>query len=367
MATTEQELRRELLIGLRDTNLEIDALLDTAITDIDKAARKYANDRKRFEREVLIIIGAFWVGYRLLAKSSNKAVAQSFVTYVDNTVGKNLLKAGAVQTYTDLIAMPPSNKRPKGDLQLKLEAAHNRGDTAEEARLNKLVDASMRTDAGMDDKTRAEFIKAMKAGKPITMVEAQKRAGVAASSKYADEVERTILTRKSLYDGKSIESRIVTLQRGNAKVVEGLLKIGIDADMSVNNVARAIQNYIDPLSQAGKRFTAGNAVNYKAVPIGRTLPKGSIRYNAVRIARTEIMQTYDQASKDYYDNQEWKQGWDWELSNTHKGPDQCDVLARQSPHKTLPERPHPQCTCNPRPRVPSIKEFERLVKSGELK
>lgn len=367
MATTENELRRELLSHLSENNDEIDALLDTAVKDINSAARKYASNRDRFEREVLAIIAAFWVGYRVLAKKSNKAVAQSFVTYVDNTVGKNLLKAGARQTYVDLLAMPPTAQRPKGELQLKLEAAHNRGDTAEEARLNKLVDASMRTDAGMDQKTRDEFIKAMRAGKPITMTEAQKRAGVSSSSKYADEVEAKILGRKSLYDGKSIDQRIVTLQKGNAKVVEGLLKIGIDNDMSVNNVARAIQNYIDPLSQAGGRFTAGNAVNYKAVPIGRTLPKGSIRYNAVRIARTEIMQTYDEASKDYYDRQEWGQGWDWVLSNTHGTPDGCDDLANASPHKDLPKRPHPQCTCNPRPRVPSLADFERLVKSGKLK
>lgn len=367
MATTETELRRELLEHLRDTNTDIDALLDATVKDINAAARKYASDRQRFEKAVLAAIATFWVGYRLLAQTSNRVVAQSFFTYVDNTVGKNLLKAGAVQTYLDLQRMPPTSQRPKGDLQLKLEAAHNAGDKAEEARLNKLVDASMRTDAGMDQKTRDEFIKAMRAGKPITMIEAQKRAGSSTASKYALEVEANVLKRKSLYDGKSIEQRIVTLQKGNAKVVEGLLKIGIDNNMSVNNVARAIQNYIDPLSQAGGRFTAGNAVNYKAVPIGRTLPKGSIRYNAVRIARTEIMQTYDQASKDYYDRQEWGQGWDWVLSNTHSTPDGCDDLANASPHKELPKRPHPQCTCNPRPRVPTLKDFERLVKSGQLK
>jgi hypothetical protein len=363
MADTAAQLRRELLLEIRDNDVELQKLMDQAIRDINIAAKQ---DHKAFERRVLAIIGAFWASYALLTQKSNAAVAQSFVTYIDNTVGKNLLKVGATQDYMNQIAQPPTAKRPKGKLQLQLESAHNRGDLKEEARLNKLVDASMRTDAGMSTKVREEFLKAMRAGKPITMTEAQKRAGEAATSKYADEIEKGVLGRKHPIDNRSIEQRIVTLKRGSEKVVKGLLDIGLNADMSVNQVARAIQSYIDPLSQAGTRVTAGNAINYKAVPIGKTLPKGSIRYNAVRIARSEIMQTYDNASNDYYNDQPWTDGWDWFLSNTHAGEDGCDTLANSNPHKDLPRRPHPQCTCDVRAHVASLKEFEQLVKSGAI-
>lgn len=367
MATTATELRRELLLGIRDATNEVDALLDQAIADINRAARRYPNNRQRFERAALAAIATFWASYQLLTRKSNRAVAQSFVTYVDSTIGSRLIRVNATQSYMDLVTMPPTGQRPKGDLQLKLEAAHNAGNRAEEARLNKLVDASMRTDAGMSASVREEFLKAMRAGKPITMSEAQRRAGVAATSSYAQKVEASILTRKSPYDGRSIQQRIVTLQRANTQVVEKLLKLGIDADLSVNQVARSIQNYINPASQAGGRFTRGNGIDYRAVPIDKRLPKSSIRYNAVRIARTEIMTTYDIAAKRYYDGQPWAGGWDWILSNTHAGQDDCDTLAAQSPHKTMPDRPHPQCACNARPRVPTMSEFEQLVKDGTIR
>lgn len=366
MATTARELRRELLTGIRDTNAEIDALLDDTIAEINAAARRHRTSPSRFQKAALAAIAAFWTAYQLLAVKSNRAVAQSFVTYVDNTVGKNLLRVGATQSYMDLVTMPPTGQRPKGTLQLKLEAAHNAGNRAEEARLNKLVDASMRTDAGMSAAVREEFLKAMRAGKPITMTEAQRRAGVAATSKFSDGVAANVLTRRHPADGRNITQRIVTLRRGSDRVVQGLLDLGLSNDLSVNQIARAIQGYINPASQAGARFTAGNATNYKAVKIGKTLPKGSIRYNAVRIARSEMMLTYDIAAKQYYDGQPWSDGWDWILSNTHPAADDCDVLAAQSPHKELPRRPHPQCTCDARPHVITLKEFERLVKSGAI-
>lgn len=367
MATTATELRRELLTGIRDTTNEIDDLLAQTIKDIDRAARRYRNNQRQFEKAVLAAIATFWASYRLLTRRSNKAVAQSFVTYVDSTVGTRLLKVGATQNYMDLVTMPPTGKRPKGDLQLKLEAAHNAGNKAEEARLNKLVDASMRTDAGMSASVREEFLKAMRAGKPITMTEAQRRAGVAASSAYSNAVERSVLTRISPYDGRNIEQRIVTLNRAHTQMVEKLIAQGIDDGLSVNQLARSIQNYIDPRSQAGRRFTAGNGINYRAVPIDKRLPKNNIRYNAVRIARTEIMTTYDIAASRYYQDQPWTSGWDWILSNTHAGQDDCDTLAEQSPHETLPDRPHPQCACNARPRVATLSEFEQLVRDGKIR
>ena len=361
MATTANQLRRELLVGIRDTDDEIDSLLDQAVKDINSAARKYRNSPARFEKAVIAAIALFWVDYKLLTVKSNKYVAQSFFTYVDNTVGNSMLKVGANQTYMNQIQQLPSAQRPKGKLQLQLEAAHNAGNTAEEARLNKLVDASMRTDAGMSTAVKDEFLKAMRAGKPITMAQAQKLAGEVASSRYADDVAENILTRKSLYDAKSINQRIVTIQRGNERVVADLLKYGIDQNISVNQLARSIQDYVKPA-----KVTRGNAVNYKTIQAGKKIPKGSINYNAVRIARTEIMQTYDQAARDFYDDKPWLQGWDWFLSNTHAGQDDCDTLAAQSPHKKLPDRPHPQCTCNPQPRVPTLKEFGELVKSGKI-
>lgn len=367
MATTQAQLRRELLVGIRDAQNEIDRLIAQLNRDIARAARQNRTNQRNFERQVLIALGAFWAAYRLLQPDVNAQVASSVATYVDNTVGKSLLKVGANQEYLNQIAVPPTAQRPKGNLQLQLEAAHNRGDVKEEARLNKLVDASMRTDAGMDTKVREEFLKAMRAGKPITMEEAKKRAGSSALPKYGTDKGAAVLKRVNPYDKGTIEHRIVTLKRGNERIVRAMVRQGFKDGLTVNQVARSIQNYVNPMSQAGMRFTAGNGINYKAVQAGKNLPKGAIRYNAVRIARTEMMLTYDQAMYDYYNGKPWSRGWKWLLSNTHAGYDDCDVLAKGSPYKKPQARPHPQCTCDQQPDIIGLDEFERLVKNGSIK
>lgn len=184
------------------------------------------------------------------------------------------------------------------------------------------------------------------------------------SDGYAERIGNLFMSRRHPADGRTFSSRIVTLQRGSETVVDRLIELGIRRGNSVNDIARAIQGYIDPSSPGGRRVTAGNGVNYRMVPTNKKIPKGSIKYNAVRIARSEVMQTYDAAMAHYYDNKAWSGGWNWRLSNTHKVFDTCDELVGY--HKTLPERPHPQCTCDPQPVVPSMDEFAKLVAQGKI-
>lgn len=184
--------------------------------------------------------------------------------------------------------------------------------------------------------------------------------------RYPQNVANTFLSRRNPYDGLTFHRRIVTLQKGSERIVNGLLNIGIADGRSVNQVARAIQGYIDPRSQAGTRFTSGSTLNYRAIQAGKKLPKGSIRYNAVRIGRSEIMQTYDRAANAFFSNKKWSKGWSWHLSNTHSKRDECDNLAENSPHKRQPDRPHPQCVCDVRPVVLTVNELSDLVFAGVL-
>lgn len=181
---------------------------------------------------------------------------------------------------------------------------------------------------------------------------------------YAERMGNYFMSRRHPADGRTFSSRIVTLQRGSETVVDRLIELGIRRGSSVNDIARSIQGYIDPTAPSARRVTAGNGVNYRMVATNKKIPKGSIKYNAVRIARSEVMQTYDNAMAHYYDDKAWSGGWRWRTSNTHKVPDACDGLVGY--HKTLPERPHPQCTCDPQPVIPSIKEFEKLVAQGKI-
>ena len=174
-------------------------------------------------------------------------------------------------------------------------------------------------------------------------------------------------SRKNPYDGKTFDNRIVTLKRASDQMVQKLVARGIKDGKSINDIARSIENYIDPTSQLGKRYTRGNGVNYKAVPLDRRLPKAAIRYNAVRIARSEVMQTYQQSTGEFYDGQPFNRGFRWVLSNSHRGKDICDINAART-YKTYADIPkrHPQCMCDIQPIPISLDDLRRLVSSGAI-
>lgn len=290
MATTQRQLRRELLTGIRDAELDVDSLLAELNREIARASRQHRNDQAEFRKRIIVALVAFWGAYRLLQPTVNASVATSVVSYVDASVGRTLLRVGANQTYSTL-------------------------------KLNT----------------------------------------------YANDIAKSVLIRKNVYDGATMQHRIVTLRRGSERVVRDMINRGFAQGLTVNDVARSIQHYVNPMSQAGRRFTPGNGIDYRTVAKGRNLPKGAIRYNAVRIARSEMMLTYDQAMIEYYRNKPWSRGWNWILSNTHVGEDICDIMAAGSPYDKPQSRPHPQCTCDQQPAVISLSEFERLVKNGTIK
>jgi hypothetical protein len=74
---------------------------------------------------------------------------------------------------------------------------------------------------------------------------------------------------------------------------------------------------------------------------------GGVRYAAMRLARTEINNSFHAISAQKYDDTPWITNVEWNLSKSHPKPDECNVLAKESPYKTneTPARPHPQCMC----------------------
>lgn len=174
-------------------------------------------------------------------------------------------------------------------------------------------------------------------------------------------------TLKNTYDNKTFDQRIVTLKKASDQMVRKIVARGIVDGRSVNDVARSIENYIDPTSQSGRRYTRGNGVNYKAVPLDRRLPKAAIKYNAVRIARSEIMQTYQRSTGEFYDGKQWNRGFRWKLSNSHRGKDICDINAART-YKTYADVPkrHPQCMCDIQPIPITLDQLAKLVSSGAI-
>lgn len=291
MATTPEQLRRELLLEVQSYDEETQKMLDYYIREIERLSRR-ENSYEAFQKAVVVLLGAMFIDFTRISVASNSKTAGNFAAYVKNTLVADLKTAGAVNT-------------------------------AESLRKSTVM--------------------------------------------YRQQIARSFVLRRNPIDNRTFSSRIVTLNRGAEQMVDKLIRLGIKQGNSVNEIARAIEGYIDPSSQSGRRVTSGSRINYRMVPTNRTkIPRGSIKYNAVRIARSETMQTYDNAQKEYYEDKPWSEGFDWFTSRSHVGPDGCDALRDSSPHKTLPQRPHPQCMCNVRQRLLGIKGFERLVKNGTL-
>jgi hypothetical protein len=74
---------------------------------------------------------------------------------------------------------------------------------------------------------------------------------------------------------------------------------------------------------------------------------GGVRYAAMRLARTEINNSFHATSAEKYATTPWITKVEWNLSGSHPKPDECNVLAAASPYDSdeTPARPHPQCMC----------------------
>lgn len=74
---------------------------------------------------------------------------------------------------------------------------------------------------------------------------------------------------------------------------------------------------------------------------------GGVRYASLRLARTEINNSFHAISAEKYATTPWINKVEWHLSGSHATPDECNVLAAESPYEAddSPARPHPQCLC----------------------
>lgn len=81
---------------------------------------------------------------------------------------------------------------------------------------------------------------------------------------------------------------------------------------------------------------------------------GGASYAAMRLARTEINNAHHATTIRLSESKPWVQGYEWNLSESHPVPDECDDLAEADdyglgpgryPKDAAPDRPHPQCLC----------------------
>lgn len=114
--------------------------------------------------------------------------------------------------------------------------------------------------------------------------------------------------------------------------VERTIRAGIIQGLGPRELAQNVREYISPVTPGG------------------------VSYAAMRLARTELNNTFHEASKIQASAAPWVNAVHWRLSGSHpsKKPDRCDVLATQDiydlgpgryPADRIPDKPHPQCLC----------------------
>lgn len=177
------------------------------------------------------------------------------------------------------------------------------------------------------------------------------------------------LRRRNTIDGRNILQRIKLIQGGAIKTARNIIARGMEDGKSAKLIAAELQAYVMPTTNlkiapwSVYRARFGRQMSF--VPAG--IASGSIAYNAFRIARTEINQTYREAAVALTKGKPWVKGWKWNLSHSHPVLDECDDYAGHGLYKTEDEIPHshPNCFCFVTTEVMSPDEFAEFIKKGD--
>lgn len=132
--------------------------------------------------------------------------------------------------------------------------------------------------------------------------------------------------------------------------IETLIRNGILRGASARELARDVYRFVSP-----------------------TAPGGA-SYVSMRLARTEINNAFHNQQIAGFEGP-WVEAVQWNLSGSHKKPDECNRLATADqyglgggkfPPGKVPGKPHPQCLCYLTAVSVSPEQFARDVKAGKF-
>jgi hypothetical protein len=107
--------------------------------------------------------------------------------------------------------------------------------------------------------------------------------------------------------------------------------------------------------------------------VSPTTPGGE-SYAAMRLARTEINNAFHERQLAGA-NRPGVTGVQWNLSGSHRVPDQCNLFAQRDSHNKgpgvfpvgkVPDKPHPQCFCFLTYVTMKPAEFKRALEQGDF-
>lgn len=121
---------------------------------------------------------------------------------------------------------------------------------------------------------------------------------------------------------RALSTRVYRTGQNTMHSVETTIRSGILRNLSAEELSGEVFRYIDPNTPGGAS------------------------YAALRLARTEINNAYHTRQIENGQRPEVN-AIIWNLSGSHKVPDQCNVYAKHRLYKpdAVPDKPHPQCLC----------------------
>lgn len=94
---------------------------------------------------------------------------------------------------------------------------------------------------------------------------------------------------------------------------------------------------------------------------------GGVRFAAMRLARTEINNSFHAMTAARAAEEPWVNEVEWNLSKSHPKPDVCNEVNAKSPFPSdkVPARPHPQCMCYITPKPVDEDDFIDAFLKGD--
>ena len=149
---------------------------------------------------------------------------------------------------------------------------------------------------------------------------------------------------------RELSTRVYRLAALHNGWVSDTIRVGLISGLSARELAQTVYRYISP-----------------------TTPGGA-SYAAMRLARTEINNAFHERQIQGA-SRPGVRGAKWNLSGSHKVPDECNVFAGQNkydmgpgvfPAGKIPDRPHPQCFCFLTYVTMTPAEFKRSLSNGDF-
>jgi hypothetical protein len=127
---------------------------------------------------------------------------------------------------------------------------------------------------------------------------------------------RDLVWSKRWQDGFQLSDRVWTLDQIARKSLNSMIEQAVNSGMSAVDFSRAVETY---LTETGPKWTT-------AIKPALT-DRGTIKYNALRLARTETNQAYHKAQNMTSEGSVITKGLKWNLSASHPKKDICDQWA----------------------------------------